>query len=84
MFTRCSLYVHYMFTICSLSVHYMLAKSQNALGYRVKSLTLKNGGSFMQIFKVYFHYLFTICSLHVHYMFTICSVNVIVNDSFPG
>ena len=65
-----------MFTICSLYVHYMLAKSENALGYRVKNLTPKNGGSFMQVFTVCLHYLFTICSLYVPYMFTICWQNL--------
>ena len=50
----------------------MLAKSENALGYRVKSLSPKNGGSFnvkflwniFIIYLLYFHYMFTICSLY--------------------
>ena len=49
----------------------MLAKSENAFGYRFKSLTPKNGGSFMHVFTVNFHYLFL---RSVHNMFTICSL----------
>ena len=50
----------------------MLAKSQNALGYRVKSLTPKNGGSyngsFYCIFSIFIVDMLTICSLCLHYI----------------
>ena len=57
-----------MFTIYSLYIHRMFTK--RLCKGKVKNLTPKNGGSFMQVFAIYFHYVSTICSPCIYYMFT--------------